>query len=68
MTNKQFCTIPELAEHFQAPQWKVRQIVDLLGAAGANIQRAGLVRIVPNEVIPLIGEKLHGQTVAPQIA
>ena len=57
MTPSTHVTIGEVAEIFQAPQWKVRRIVD---AMGADIQRAGLYRLIPRSLLPAIGAKLQG--------
>ena len=48
-------TVGEVARIFQAPEWRVRKIVDSLGP---EIQRAGLYRLVPRSMLAAIGAKL----------
>jgi hypothetical protein len=49
-------TVGEVAEIFQAPEWKVRRIVDSLGV---EIQRAGRYRLIPRSMLAAIGAKLQ---------
>jgi hypothetical protein len=49
-------TVGQVAEIFQAPEWKVRRIVDSLGA---EIPRAGLYRLIPRPMLTAIGAKLQ---------
>ncbi len=49
-------TVGQVAEIFQAPAWKIRRIVDSLGA---EIPRAGLYRLVPRSMLAAIGAKLQ---------
>jgi hypothetical protein len=48
-------TVGKVAEILQAPEWKIRRIVDSLDA---KIPRAGLYRLVPWSMLPTIGAKL----------
>jgi hypothetical protein len=48
-------TVGEVARIFQAPEWRVRKIVDSLGL---EIQRAGGYRLVPRSMLAIIGAKL----------
>jgi hypothetical protein len=49
-------TVGEVARIFQAPEWRVRKIVDSLGP---EIPRAGLYRLVPRSMLAAIGAKLQ---------
>ena len=53
-------TIGELEIIYSEPAWKVRRVVDALDV---EIPRAGLYRLVPRELIGVIGAKLerHGE-------
>ena len=50
-------TVGQVADFFQAPEWKIRRIVDSMGT---DIQRAGLYRLIPRSMLPAIGAKLQG--------
>jgi hypothetical protein len=45
-----------VAEIFQAPEWKVRRIVDSLGV---EIPRAGGYRLIARSMLAAIGAKLQ---------
>ena len=53
-----FFTIGQIAEHYHEPEWRIRRIVDSLGA---EIPRAGLYRLVPRSMLAEIGAKLQLQ-------
>jgi hypothetical protein len=48
-------TVGEVARIFQAPEWRVRKIVDSLAP---EIQRAGMYRLIPRAMLATIGAKL----------
>jgi hypothetical protein len=49
-------TIGQVAKFFDAPEWKIRRIVDSLTPA---VPRIGLYRLVPRAMLPEIGAKLQ---------
>jgi hypothetical protein len=49
-------TIGEIAQLFDLPTWKVRRAVDALGV---EIQRAGLYRIVPRDLLGKIAAEIE---------
>lgn len=56
-------TIPQLAQRFEVPAWKVRRVVDSLNGA---VPRAGLYRLVPGEMLGKITSELHRQGWLPK--
>ena len=49
-------TVGEVASIFQAPEWKIRRIVD---SSQTDIPRAGRYRLIPRTMLPEIGTKLQ---------
>jgi hypothetical protein len=49
-------TIGQVAKIFDAPEWKIRRIVDSISP---EVQRLGLYRLVPRAMLPEIGAKLQ---------
>jgi hypothetical protein len=64
MTQKSFFTVGQLADRFNEPQWKVRRAVDSLDT---EVPRAGQYRLVPAEMLPAIGAKLHPSHTEPSV-
>lgn len=54
-------TVGEIAKIFDAPEWKIRRIVDSLPD---EIQRVGRYRLIPRSLLASIALKLqrHGQS------
>ena len=51
-----FYTIGQVAREFNAPEWRIRRIVDSLAA---DIPRAGLYRLVPADLLAEIASRLN---------
>ena len=49
-------TVGQVAEIYQAPEWKVRRVVDSLDA---DLPRVGRYRLVPRAMLAAIGAKLQ---------
>lgn len=60
-------TVGEIAKIFDAPEWKIRRIVDSLPD---EIQRVGRYRLVPRSLLAAIALKLqrHGQSAEEEAA
>lgn len=56
-------TIGEVARIYGEPQWRIRRIVDALDP---HLPRAGQYRLVPRDMLPLIGVELDRGTQEPQ--
>ena len=56
MSSPSHLTVGQVAEIFQAPEWKVRRVVDALDA---EIPRAGLYRLIPRGLLGRIGVELE---------
>lgn len=50
MAESPFLTVPQIARETGAPDWRVRRVVDALGAT----TRAGQYRLVPRDRLPEI--------------
>jgi hypothetical protein len=57
MSESSHLTVGQVADFFQTPEWRIRRIVDSMGA---DIPRAGLYRLIPRSLLPAIGAKLLG--------
>ncbi len=51
-------SVGEIAKIYGAPSWKIRRIVDRLGA---DIPRAGQYRLIPRSLLPAIGARLQAK-------
>lgn len=58
MLESSHLTVGQTAKLYGAPDWKVRRIVDSLGA---DIPRAGQYRLIPRELLGLIAIELQEQ-------
>jgi len=58
-------TVGQVAEIFQAPEWKIRRIVDSLGV---QIPRAGGYRLIARSLLAAIGAKLQEPQTAGEAA
>ncbi len=62
---KTHLTIGDIAGIFAVPAWKIRRVVDSLGA---DIPRIGSYRTVPRELLGAIAAKLQEQGWLPSVA
>ena len=56
MSQHTHLTVGEVARIYTLPLWKTRRLIDSLGI---EIPRAGLYRLVPRELIPMIEMELQ---------
>jgi hypothetical protein len=64
MITKTHLTIGQIAEIYSVPSWKIRRVVDSLGA---TIPRFGQYRSVPRELLGVIAAKLQEQGWLPSV-
>ncbi len=65
MADSSDLTTGQVADFFQAPEWRIRRIVDSMGV---EIQRVGLYRVIPRSMLPAIGARLQGSNVVREAA
>ena len=51
MTQPSHLTVGEVAKIYAVPDWRIRKLVDSMGA---DIPRAGLYRLIPRTMLPAI--------------
>jgi hypothetical protein len=64
MINRTHLTIGQIAEIYGVPAWKIRRVVDSIGA---DIPRIGLYRCVPRDLLGTIVAELQRQGWFPAI-
>jgi hypothetical protein len=62
MTSK-YVTVGEIARSYQVATWQVRRAIDALGRP---IPRAGLYRLVPRRLVPLVEKELRRRGHCPE--
>ena len=51
-------TTGQVAAFYNAPEWRIRRIVDSLGC---DIPRCGPYRMIPRDMLPAIAARLQGK-------
>jgi hypothetical protein len=64
MSESSHLTVGQVADFFQAPEWRIRKIVDSMGA---DIPRAGGYRLIARSLLPAIGAKLQASAPAQEV-